>query len=537
MGSFTRRNLWVAAGYSAVLIAGLLLGPRMEAENNNSKNGSFLPFGLGDRSGKVERVIRIINENYVDSIELDTIQDIAIQEVLKHLDPHSSYLSPADARMFSEDLEGNFNGIGIEYYILNDTLLVTAVYPNGPAKEAGMKHGDKILAINKQTVSGIQITPKKVVEQIRGPKGTAVDILLKRGNREKSLRVLRDRIIVSSIDAAYMLNKVCGYIKISKFGAQTDDDFIQKLQSLQELGMTSLILDLRGNGGGYLSAATGLADQFLKKDELIVYTEGLHEPRTDYYATAKGRFEDGKLVILIDENTASASEILAGAVQDLDRGTIIGRRSFGKGLVQEQFDFGDGSALNLTIARYFTASGRSIQKSYDKGKAAYYSEVGNRYKSGELISNGKQIRDSIFGEKQTYTSKSGKVLYGGGGIMPDIYVSVDTSGYTDLYYSLAGKGVLNDMVFSYLVNKYIGFRSADELFKDFKLTNPDVRQLIRIAGEKKIPTAEEQLKVSQKEIETQLKALLARYYFGDEGYYKILNSGDRTIARSLEVLR
>lgn len=537
MGSFTRRNLWVAAGYSAVLIAGLILGPKMAAENDNSRNGSFLPFGLGDRSTRVEQVIRIINENYVDSVELDTVQDIAIREVLRHLDPHSSYLAPSEARMLSEDLEGNFNGIGIEYYILNDTLLVTAVYPGGPAGKAGVKHGDKILAINRQPVSGRQITPKKVIEQIRGKKGTPVEIRLRRGDTEKTLSVLRDRITVSSIDAAYMLNDVCGYIKISKFGAQTDNDFLARLQSLQKQGMESLVLDLRGNGGGYLSAATGLADQFLGKDELIVYTEGLHEPRTDYYATAKGSFEEGKLVVLIDENTASASEILAGAVQDLERGTIIGRRSFGKGLVQEQFDFGDGSALNLTIARYYTASGRSIQKSYKKGKAAYYSEVADRYKSGELVSDGRNISDSLYDKKKTYTTRSGKVLYGGGGIMPDIYIPVDTSGYTDLYYSLSGKGVLNDMVFSYLVKNYPAFKSAEEVFKNFRLTDPDIRQLTRMAAEKNIPVAGSQLQVSRKEIETQLKALLARYYFGDEGYYKALNSGDRVIARSLEVLR
>lgn len=537
MGSFTKKNLWIAAGYAAVLAAGLFLGPRLETEDRNSRNGSFLPFGLGNRSAKVEQVMQIINENYVDPVKIDTIQNLAIQEILKHLDPHSAYLPPSEARMLSEDLEGNFDGIGIEYYILNDTLLVTSVNPGGPASKAGLKHGDKILAINQKPVSGIRITARKVIEQIRGKKGTPVEIVVKRDTLRKKFSVLRDRIVVSSIDAAYMLNDQTGYIKISKFGAHTDEDFHAQLERLQKQGLKSLVLDLRDNGGGYLSAATGLADEFLKDNELIVYTEGLHEPRTDYFASSKGNFEQGKLVILIDENTASASEIVAGAVQDLERGTIIGRRSFGKGLVQEQFDFGDGSALNLTIARYYTASGRSIQKSYKRGNDAYYSEVGDRFKNGETTSDGKNLSDSLYDKKKTFTTKSGKILYGGGGIMPDIYVPVDTSGYTDMYYSLASKGVMNDMVFNHMVKNNPRYNTPEDVLKNLKLTEPDVKKLVQLGAAKGVKVTEKQIESSRKEIETQLKALFARYYFGDEGYYKALNSGDQVIARSLEVIK
>lgn len=537
MGSGTRKNLWVAAGYAVVLAAGLILGPKFAREDHNSKNGSFLPFGLGDRSAKVEQVMQIINDNYVDSVKIDTIQNMAIQEILKHLDPHSAYLAPSEARLLTEDLEGNFDGIGIEYYILNDTLLVTSVSPGGPASKAGLKHGDKILAINRKPVSGIRITARKVVEEIRGKKGTPVEILVKRDSLKKNFSILRGRIVVSSIDAAYMLNEQSGYIKISKFGARTDQDFLDHLQKLQKRGMKNLVLDLRDNGGGYLSAATGLADEFLKDKELIVYTEGLHEPRTDYFASSKGSFEQGKLVLLIDENTASASEIVAGAVQDLERGTIIGRRSFGKGLVQEQFDFGDGSALNLTIARYYTASGRSIQKSYKKGNDAYYSEVGERYKNGELASDGKNLSDTLYNKKKTFTTKSGKVLYGGGGIMPDIYIPVDTSGYTDLYYSLSAKGIFNDLVFNYLVKSNPKYTSTDEIVKNFKLSDPDIKKMVQLSATKGVKTNGKQLEMSRKEIENQLKALFARYYFGDEGYYKAINSGDQAIGRSLEVLK
>ncbi len=537
MGSFTRKNLWVVAGYAAVLVAGLLLGPWIAPDNRNFKKSSLISFGIGNRGDKVEEVIQIINDNYVDSVKIDTAQDMAIQEILKHLDPHSAYLGPSEARLLSEDLDGNFNGIGIEYYLLNDTLLVTSVSPGGPASKAGLKHGDKILAINRQPVSGIRITPKKIVEQIRGKKGTPVEILVKRDTTKKNFSVLRERIVVSSIDVAYMLNDQSGYVKISKFGAETDEDFKEQLQKLQKQGMKNLVLDLRDNGGGYLRAATGLADEFLKNNELIVYTEGLHEPRTDYFASSKGNFEQGKLVVLIDENTASASEIVAGAIQDLERGTIIGRRSFGKGLVQEQFDFGDGSALNLTIARYYTASGRSIQKSYKKGNDAYYGEVGDRYKNGELASDGKNLSDTLFDKKKTFTSKSGKVLYGGGGIMPDIYVPVDTSGYTSVYYSLSGKGIMNDLVFNHLVKTIPKYNTSEDIVKNFKLSDTDIKKIVQIASVKNFKTTEKQIELSRKEIESQVKALFARYYFGEEGYYKALNSSDQAIARSLEVLK
>lgn len=537
MKSGTKKNILIAAGYSVVLIAGLILGPKLVRENQNSRNGSFLPFGLSNRAAKVEQVIQIINENYVDSVKLDTVQDIAIQELLKQLDPHSAYLAPEEAQLMSDDLQGNFNGIGIEYYIINDTLLVTSVNPGGPAFRAGLKHGDKILAINKKAVSGIRITSGKIVEQIRGKKGSSVELLVKRDTVNKNFNVLRDRIVVSSIDASYMLADQTGYVKISKFGAQTDEDFHASVLKLKKQGMKNLILDLRDNGGGYLNSATALADEFLRDKELIVYTKGLHEPRTDYFASSKGEFENGKLVILIDENTASASEIVAGAVQDLERGTIIGRRSFGKGLVQEQFDFGDGSALNLTIARYYTASGRSIQKSYKKGNQAYYSEVNDRLKNGELSSDGKGLSDSLFNKNKSYTTKSGKLVYGGGGIMPDIFIPVDTSGYTELYSTLTIKGVLNEMLYNHLVRNNKKFNSAEEIIRNFVLSDQDIKKIIQIASARKIKTDLTQLKTSRDEIETQLKALFARYHFGEEGYYKALNSGDQAISRSLEVFK
>lgn len=533
-----KKNLGIAAGYALVLIFGMIVGPKFARENFNSKNGAFFPFGIGSRSPKVDKILQIINDNYVDSIKIDTVQELAIKEILKQLDPHSMYLPPVEAQLLSEDLEGNFDGIGIEYYILNDTLLITAVNPQGPAEKSGLLPGDQILKINNKSIADVKLTGKQVVEQVRGKKGTSIELLIKRNDAQlKTLTVIRDKITVSTIDAAYLLNDQTGYIKLNRFGAHTDEDFLAALTKLQKSGMKNLVLDLRENGGGYLFAATAIADQLLGDKKLIVYTEGVHEPRTDYYATAVGKFEQGKLVVLIDENSASASEILAGAIQDLDRGTIIGRRSFGKGLVQEQFNFGDGSALNLTIARYYTPSGRSIQKSYKNGSQAYYGEVGERYKNGELASDGKKLSDTLYNKEKTYTTKSGKVLYGGGGIMPDIYIPVDTNEYTSFYRLISSKGVLNDFAFHYLVKNVSRFANEDNLIHDFQLSNKEYEQIISMAELKGIKLRTQQFIQSKKEIETNLKALLGRYFFGQEGYYKVLNSGDRAIARSLEVLK
>ncbi len=533
----TRKNIVIAAGYAAVLIVGMVIGPKFANENSNSKNGSFLPFGLGDRSEKIDRILKTIDQNYVDSVAIDTIKDKAIAEIISQLDPHSAYLSPADARLLSEDLEGNFYGIGIEYYFLNDTILVTAVTQNGPASNAGLLRGDKILKINGHAAAGETLSSRTVVEQIRGKSGTTVRLTIKRATDLKTIAVVRDKITISSIDAAYMLNSKTGYVKISRFGDQTDEDFVASLQKLKKTGLQNLILDLRQNGGGYLNSATALADQFLGKQQLIVFTKGVHEPRTNYFATELGGFEQGKLVVLIDENTASASEIVAGAVQDLDRGTIIGRRSFGKGLVQEQFDFGDGSALNLTVARYYTPSGRSIQKSYKNGNESYYQELSRRTENGEMSTAGKQTNGVSKEIQKTYLTSSGKVVYGGGGITPDIYVPIDTSGQTPYYYQLSAKGVLNDFVFKKLALTGPNYNTLTQLIKNFKLSDANFRELNDMAARQQIAGTENQADISKRLIESDLKALLARYFFGDEGFYKVLNADDRVIARSMEVLK
>ena len=531
----TKKNLFVASGYALVMILGMIIGPKFVKENGDSRNGSFLPFGMNSQLSNLDKILEIIDENYVDSINIDTVKEVAIQGVLKHLDPHTRYLPPIDAKLLSEDLEGNFDGIGIEYYVLNDTMLVTAVTPGGPAEKYGLLQGDRILKINNKVVTGIQLTGKQIVESIRGRSGTAVDLTVKRNNSIiKNISVVRGRITISSIDVAYMIDSQTGYIKLSKFGAETATDFSNSLGNLQRKGMKSLILDLRENGGGYLNAATKLADEFLPDKKLIVYTQGVHEPRSDYFSTADGKFEQGKLAVLIDENSASASEILAGAIQDLDRGTIVGRRSFGKGLVQEQFDFSDGSALNLTIARYYTPSGRSIQKSYKNGTDAYYNEVGDRYKNGELSSDGK-LNDTILSKQEKFTTKGGKVLYGGGGIMPDIYIPIDTSGYTSFYRSLLSKGILNDYAFNYLTKIQVK-GNLNTFINAFKLDDDRYSKLVSMADQKGIKANLNEVETSKETIKRTIKALLAKYYYGDLGYYRALNIDDKAITKSLALL-
>jgi carboxyl-terminal processing protease len=529
----TKKNILIAASYAAVLIAGMFVGPKFAIEDNNRKNDTFLPF-LTDRSEKLATILKLIETKYVDKVETDSLKEIALDEILTHLDPHSAYLPPVEARILNEDLEGNFYGIGIEYYLLNDTLNVTAVNVGGPAYKAGLQRGDQIIKINNKPVVNIGITGKQVVSTIRGKRGTFVDLLVKSGLDAgfKKLRIERDKIIVSTITASYLMNTETGYIKIDKFGSNTSEDFTAALKDLQKKGIRNLILDLRDNGGGYLSAATALADQFLKDKKLIVFTRGAHEKRTNYWATDEGNFENGLLAVLINENTASASEIVAGAVQDLDRGVIIGRRSFGKGLVQEQFDFGDGSALNLTIARYYTPSGRLIQKSYKQGNAKYFDEVHQRFVNGEVSSDSNKVADTSYAKKAGYKTSSGRIVYGGGGIMPDFFVPVDT-GDTKYYESVYSAGLINQYVYSSLVKRLKPSSIEDILSSDY-IPESEMEHFNAFVRSKGITADKSQIALSERQIKKDLKALVARYYFGDNGFYRVENSQDKAVLKALQ---
>ncbi|MEO5909506.1 MAG: S41 family peptidase [Pelobium sp.] len=523
------------------LLFGAILGATYQQHLADGSGDGFPSFSLQGNE-KLDRILKVVKNNYVDSVNTDSLQDLAIDDILSNLDPHSVYLPPVQAKNLNESLEGNFDGIGIEYFILNDTLFVTHVREEGPSFKAGLLKGDKIVSVNGQLLGSKDLLTDNIVNKLRGKRGSKVEVsVLRKGLlAPKQFEIVRDRIVVSSIDAAFIVNKEIGFIKISKFGANTGEDFIHELSILKQKGMKSLILDLRGNGGGYLNAATEIADQFLPDGKLIVYTQGLHEPRTDYNATSDGIFESGKLVILIDEGTASASEIVTGAMQDLDRATIIGRRSFGKGLVQEQFGFGDGSAMNLTIARYYTPSGRSIQKSYSKGADAYREEINNRYERGEYTSLDSALTDSAFSvNHQKFKTSKGKVVYAGGGIMPDIFVPLDTSKLTPFYQKVLRQGLIPDYVYSKLVNNVnsSAYKNADDFVQRYQVSDLEMKKFITYCKLKKLNVRDQDVQISKPFLVNQMKALLARYYFNEEGFYRVFNQNDDFVKKALEAFK
>lgn len=531
----TRTNLLLALSYSIILIAGMYLGFRFLKDQGYTVTKD--PNLAYEQDQKKNEILQIIDKKYVDDINTSKLKKLPIDSLLHELDPHSAYLPPADAEDMSNTLEGNFDGVGLEYYMLNDTMFVTGVVKDGPASMAGIKRGDKILQIDTAAVSGRKLSKDQLYGRFRGKSGTGVSVvLLHPGSlQSKRLEVTRGKINVSSIDASYLLTPEVGYIRISKFGANTDADFYNALSSLKAAGMKKLVLDLRDNGGGYFTAATGLADQFLPDNKLIVYTQGKHEPRTDYFSTGTGIFQQGKLAILINENTASASEIVAGAMQDLGRGIIIGRRSFGKGLVQEQFPFEDGSALNLTIARYYTPNGKSIQKSYAKGYDAYKRELDDRMTDGELTTDRNSFKDSVQ-RGEAAENNMVKVSKTSGGIQPDVFVKLDTAGYNSLYANLMSKKLLSDFVFQTLISRYPS-NVVEQNLNNLKLNDNDFKDFTGFLQKKNILVDLHQLNTAKPIILNNLKAILYRYYFGDVGYYKAMNQSDAMVKEALTNLQ
>ncbi|GAA4791388.1 S41 family peptidase [Olivibacter ginsenosidimutans] len=539
MSPETRKNLLTAATYAGVLFLGLLLGQSFVNENAKSKTG-VVPSVLIDKNGKLQRLMQIVNDEYVDVVGIDTLQDFAIKEVLSHLDPHSTYMPPTLAKTIGEDLNGSFDGIGLEYYRLRDTLMVTSLTVGGPAEQAGVQMGDKLIGVDDKPISGVHMDEQEVAARVRGKRGSIVNLWVNRKGVDLAhpIKVTRNKITVSSIDAAYIIDTAIAYIKIKRFGAQTADDFRKNLSRMKQYGVNKLILDLRENSGGYLRSATALASEFFKEKKLLVYTQGAHEPKTAYYSSGNGIFDKGKLAILIDERSASASEIVAGAVQDLDRGLVIGRRSFGKGLVQDQYNFDDGSAVNLTIARYYTPSGRSIQKSYKDGFDNYFNEINRRYVSGELTNNreGTPIVDTSIFKGLLYHTSAGRPIYGGGGIMPDIYVPLDTLGINSFYKKVVKASLINDYVYSNLVNTPPDF-SIDHYSEHYQLPKDTYTNFVKLAKEKGIDVNFAEARVSRKLIESDMKALVARFFFGGEAYFKIRNRSDHLLVRAIEALK
>lgn len=488
---------------------------------------------------KMDALLTVINFAYVDEVKDEKIIEDAIVGMLKELDPHSVYIPKEELQKMNEPLEGNFEGVGIRFNIFQDTLLVVSPISGGPSEKVGIQSGDKIIKIDGENVAGIGLTNSDVQDKLRGEKGTVVNVSIKRGSTKDliSFEITRDEIPIYSIDASYMASPRIAYIKVNRFARNTMDEFRTALDSLKENGAESLILDLRGNGGGYLQTAYLLADEFLGQDKMIVYTEGDKQEKEEYKATSRGMFEEGNLVVLVDEGSASASEIVSGAIQDWDRGLIIGRRTFGKGLVQKPFPLPDGSAVRLTTARYYTPTGRSIQRPYDKGKDFYYHEIERRYESGQLVS-----ADSIdFPDSLKFMTPNRRVVYGGGGIMPDIFVPLDTSMNSDLYKDLARKGVFNEFLLDYLDNnrkkllkKYPNFETFDTGFN-----NPDefMNDFFEYAEDKGVKKDEEDYKTSKRLVQLQLKALLARNLFNSSAYFRVINRLSDSYIKAINVLQ
>ena len=511
--------------------AQLLLCAQNQGQNAKSDSKAALQ--------KLSTLYYLIDNFYVDTANIEKLTEDAIVAILKELDPHSAYISKKDVQKANEPLEGSFEGIGVTFQIFQDTILVISPVPGGPSDKVGILAGDKIVKIDGEDAFGKKVDNEYVAKHLRGEKGSKVTLGIKRGNSDEIIdfEVVRDKIPLNSISASFMIDKSIGYIKLDRFAKTSMDEFDDAMTKLKSKKMKSLILDLRGNSGGYLAVAAELSNQFLKNGMMIVFTEGDKSPKQVFNTDHNGQFSDGKLVILIDEGSASASEIVSGAVQDWDRGVLIGRRSFGKGLVQRPFNIADGSVVRLTTARYYTPTGRCIQRSYEKGSEDYLEEMTKRMKHGEFYhADSIQFPDSL----KYSTLISGRTVYGGGGIMPDIFMPVDTTYSTKLYTDLIRKGILNRYTLEYvmehrseILSQYVDF---DTYNADFEVTESMIEDFKNFAEKEGVTWNEEQFLRSEPLIKLQIKALIARNEWDMEKYYQVVLQGDKVVNKAVEIL-
>ena len=481
-----------------------------------------------------------ISEFYVDTVNEDKLVEDAIRGMLDKLDPHSTYNTAEETQELQQPLQGKFSGIGISFNMKQDTLYVISLISGGPSERVGLRPGDRIVSVNDTTVAGVKMKSNDIRKRLMGKKGSLVRVGVKRPGTLEIMKfgITRDDIPIYSVDASYMADNKTGYIRISRFAEATADEFEKAFKELEQQGMKQLILDLSDNGGGYLNTAIELGNWFLDKGQTIVYTEGKRSPRYDAVANGRGKFKDGKLVVLVNQNSASASEILSGAVQDWDRGVVVGRRTFGKGLVQRPFNFDDGSMIRLTTARYYTPSGRCIQKPYKEGeKDDYAKDVYNRFKDGELMhADSIHVADSL---KYT-TLKAGRVIYGGGGIIPDVFVPVDTTEYSKYYSDLSAKGVLIQYTLAYidkhrdeLKAKYSDVMAFD---KGFNVSEEMMKELIAMGEKEGVRYDEEQYNTSKNVLELLVKSLIARDVFDQEAFTIIYNKRNDLLKEGLRVI-
>ncbi|WP_276502031.1 S41 family peptidase [Terrimonas pollutisoli] len=522
-------QVWLPMIFSLVLIAGMFFGYKM---GNSGSSRGFLKVS---KTTSLQEALDLIRLKYVDKVNTDSIQSGAIKEMMNELDPHSVYFPPVELKEANEDLAGNFDGIGVEFNIFNDTVNIVYVIPGGPSDKAGLQIGDKLLKVNDSSLIVKGMPTSKIKEYIRGERGSVAAIQISRNGQIKTINVTRGSIPVSAVDAAYMIDNTTGYIKLNKFTENSYEEFMAALESLKKQGLQALIYDLRSNGGGYMNEAIDMADEFLEGDKLVVYTEGTNSKKREYRCKRPGLFEKGKLTILVDELSASASEVLAGALQDWDRADIIGRRTFGKGLVQEQYQLSDGSAIRLTVARYYTPLGRSIQRPYDKGKKVYMDEIWERYSNGaSLYADSNKVNNG-----KEYKTAAGRVVYGGGGIMPDIFVPIDTATYPRSINKLFVNGSFNSFVYTYYLQhkKQIDqYSSPTDYIKKFNQLEDMWKQFVAYA--KKDSANLEDVTAKQKEtLQKRLEAYLARFRWRNSGYFQVLNSEDTVFAKAFELVK
>lgn len=532
-------QIWLPLIIAVALVAGILIGmrlPQSAAAIKISESSGFHDFRT--REGKIEELLRYIEAKYVDKVDRDKLVDDAIQKLMNQLDPHSSFIPASELEEVNEQLDGKFNGIGVEFLIVKDTAVVVAPMSGGPSEAAGILPGDKIIKVGDSVVVGESLNNQGIVGLLRGEEGSKVQLSVLRSGSKKlrHYTITRDEIPVKSVDAAYMISDRVGYIRVNRFTAQTDKEFLESMRVLSEQGhMKDLVLDLRGNPGGYMQMATNMLSQlFPNKGNLLVYTEGRASHRAEFNSTGRVFYPIDKIAVLIDEGSASASEIVAGAIQDNDRGFIVGRRSFGKGLVQEQYQLSDGSALRLTIARYFTPSGRSIQKSYDHGSEEYDHDLEDRYKNGELLSANKiSVKDST----KYYTTK-GRVVFGGGGIIPDVFVPMDTVQISPFFLDV--RQVIPAFVIRYLDKSKRAEWSKMGLTafqKKFQVDESTLQDFQNYATQGGLKGSAKQWQDHQKEIARFIKARIAKHLFDDKGFFTVMNQNDATVQAALKSLK
>lgn len=524
MKKITDSYFWIPLIVAVTFVGGFLCAGLIRTDS-----------GRSETEKKFKTILNLIENEYVDQVDIDSLLEASIPDLFTTLDPHSLYIPSSDLQSVNEELDGSFSGVGIQFTIANDTIAVVEAIVDGPSERAGMKAGDRIIAVDGENVAGIGISNEQVMSKLRGEKGSKVDLTVKRSNSKKPLtfNVVRGDIPVTSIDAAYLASPGIGYIKVNKFGRTTYDEFWQALNDLNDDGAKDFIIDLRGNTGGFMEMAILMANEFIPRGTQIVYTIGRHSSdNSQIFSDGLGSFQDSRLVVLLDEYSASASEIFAGAIQDNDRGLVIGRRSFGKGLVQRQMELPDSSAVRLTVARYYTPSGRCIQKDYSDAES-YENDIIERFNHGEAFE-----ADSIkLNTEETFYTANGRKVFGGGGIMPDIFVPNDTIGYTGYFINVANAGLLNQYAMKFADmnrDRLEETTSVDDLTAQLPSDDQLLRSFVSFAATNGFPARWYYINISRNLIVNQLKALIARDILGIGAFYEVINSVDPTVATAIK---